>query len=122
MSDVLPQRAVTITVAAATDPGRRRAENQDHYLVADLSDRDPDHALAEGGEGHNGVSGPTGLAVRARGALLMVADGMGGAAGGATASAMACRGCSPRSGGRSGAAPLATSRATWWPRWKRPTG
>lgn len=83
--------AVELTVAAATDPGRRRSENQDHYLVADLSDRDPDGVLAEGGEGTGGVSGPTRIEVGPRGGFLMVADGMGGAAGGATASAMACR-------------------------------
>lgn len=89
--DLLPGRTLRMTVAASTDPGRRRSENQDRYLVADLSDRDPDGALMEGGEGAPGPRGPSGIEVGPRGALLMVADGMGGAAGGATASAMACR-------------------------------
>lgn len=89
--EFLPGRTLRMTVAASTDPGRRRSENQDRYLVADLSDRDPDGALMEGGEGAPGPRGPTAIGVGPRGALLMVADGMGGAAGGATASAMACR-------------------------------
>lgn len=91
IDDLLPGRTLHMTVAASTDPGRRRSENQDRYLVADLSDRDPDGAVMEGGEGAGGPLGPAQIEVGPRGALLMVADGMGGAAGGATASAMACR-------------------------------
>lgn len=89
--DLLPGRALRVAIAAFTDPGQRRAENQDRYLVADLSDRDPDGSLIEGGEGCGGASGTVSFEVGGKGALLMVADGMGGAAGGATASAMACR-------------------------------
>lgn len=89
--DLLPGRAVAVTVAAATDPGRRRTENQDRFLVADLSRRDPDGGLLEGGEDRPGVQGPREFEVGPLGGLLLVADGMGGAAGGATASAMASR-------------------------------
>lgn len=89
--DLLPGRSLLIDVAAVTHPGQRRTENQDRFLVADLAGRDPDAALMEGGEGRPGLQGPTRYVVGPLGSLLLVADGMGGAAGGATASAMASR-------------------------------
>jgi protein phosphatase len=89
--DLLPGRALLVDVAAATDPGRKRTQNQDRFLVADLSGRDPDRALLEGGDERPGLQGPTRYTVGPFGSLFLVADGMGGAAGGATASAMASR-------------------------------
>jgi len=78
--------AVEVRVAAWSDPGRTRSENQDHFLAADL-----DVARGEGGlllDPDGAADGPIGGSVRvgARGLLAMVADGMGGAAGGRIAS------------------------------------
>ena len=70
--------AVRIRTSGKSDVGRRRQRNEDRFLIADLAKgvapRDP--ALLR----HD---------VGARGALWLVADGMGGAAGGELASAMA---------------------------------
>ncbi len=69
---------ITISVFAKTDLGRTRDHNEDCFLVADLSTKTAslqpqvrEHALGK------------------KGTLLMVADGMGGAAAGEVASAMA---------------------------------
>jgi len=67
---------ITITIAGRTDVGRMRDHNEDAFLVADLS--------ADGAP-----PGVTAAPLGPRGALLMVADGMGGAAAGEVASAMA---------------------------------
>ena len=69
---------VRVSVYAKTDLGRTRDHNEDTYLIADLSTGNVD-LLPEVQE-H--VVGP-------RGSLFMVADGMGGAAAGELASAMA---------------------------------
>jgi protein phosphatase len=60
-----------------TDPGQTRQHNEDRFLVANLTTRD---TLGEGQ--HRYPLGP-------QGSLLMVADGMGGAAAGERASQMA---------------------------------
>lgn len=69
---------VRVSVFGKTDPGRSRDHNEDTFLVADLSTGNaslqPDVRRHEIGE---------------RGSLFMVADGMGGAAAGELASAMA---------------------------------
>jgi serine/threonine protein phosphatase PrpC len=71
-------RTVRITLFAKTDVGRTREHNEDCYLVADLTPPDPaltpavrEHTLGE------------------KGSILVVADGMGGAAAGEVASQMA---------------------------------
>ncbi|HEX9109673.1 MAG TPA: protein phosphatase 2C domain-containing protein [Longimicrobiales bacterium] len=75
-----------VRVAAWSDAGRSRSENQDHFLVADLG-----VARGEGGlllDPDAGGDQPIGgrAQVGHRGLLAMVADGMGGAAGGRIAS------------------------------------
>jgi protein phosphatase len=72
------KNSVTVSVFARTDVGQQREHNEDAFLVADLTQQNAsllpevrEHAL-----------GP-------KGTLLMVADGMGGAAAGEVASEMA---------------------------------
>ena len=65
-------------VFGKTDVGRTREHNEDAYLVADLSTDDSSLPTAARQQG----AGP-------KGSLFMVADGMGGAAAGEIASAMA---------------------------------
>jgi protein phosphatase len=64
-------------VCALTDAGQTRQHNEDRFLIANLTTRD---MLGEGQ--HRYQLGP-------KGSLLMVADGMGGAAAGERASQMA---------------------------------
>jgi protein phosphatase len=67
-----------MSVYASTDIGKRREVNQDAFLVADLTTGDY-------GPGLNTIEYPVGE----KGTLLVVADGMGGAAAGEVASEMA---------------------------------
>ena len=69
---------VRVTVFGKTDPGRTRDHNEDTFLVADLTTGNASLQPAV----RNHEIGP-------RGSLFMVADGMGGAAAGELASAMA---------------------------------
>jgi protein phosphatase len=69
---------VIVDLCARTDVGRTREHNEDAFLVADLAEA---QALSP----VDGIS----RAVGPRGLLFMVADGMGGAAAGELASAMA---------------------------------
>ena len=70
--------SVIVSVAGKSDLGRTRDHNEDTFLVADLS--------AERSSLHPEVRDH---AIGPRGSLFMVADGMGGAAAGELASAMA---------------------------------
>jgi PPM family protein phosphatase len=69
---------VRVSVFGKTDPGRTRDHNEDTFLVADLSTGNA--SLQPAVRCHE---------VGPRGSLFMVADGMGGAAAGELASAMA---------------------------------
>ncbi|HKO15756.1 MAG TPA: Stp1/IreP family PP2C-type Ser/Thr phosphatase [Gemmatimonadaceae bacterium] len=73
-----PQDAVRVRVFGRTDVGRTREHNEDAFVVADLS---ADNATLQPEVREHAV-GP-------KGTLFMVADGMGGAAAGEIASAMA---------------------------------
>ncbi|HJR15613.1 MAG TPA: Stp1/IreP family PP2C-type Ser/Thr phosphatase [Gemmatimonadales bacterium] len=72
------QGAVRVSVFGKTDLGRTREHNEDTFLVADLSTGNS--SLQPEVRCHE---------IGARGSLFMVADGMGGAAAGELASAMA---------------------------------
>lgn len=71
------RRPAGVHVAGRTDVGRVRRHNEDYYLIVDLVDQRP-------------VAGtPRDRRVSGDGSLLVVADGMGGAAAGEIASEMA---------------------------------
>jgi len=76
--DADPQGDVIVNVFGRTDVGRTREHNEDCFVVADLSTDNP--TLQPEVRRH--ILGP-------KGTLFMVADGMGGAAAGEIASAMA---------------------------------
>jgi serine/threonine protein phosphatase PrpC len=73
-----PSGEIIVNVFGRTDVGRTREHNEDAFVVADLS---TDNATLQP-EVRTHVAGP-------KGSLFMVADGMGGAAAGEIASAMA---------------------------------
>jgi serine/threonine protein phosphatase PrpC len=80
--------AVEVVVAARTDPGRKRTENQDSFLVADLSVGAGDGGMLLHPDDAQGVASGQ-IRLGNRGLLAAVADGMGGAAGGHVASRLA---------------------------------
>src|SRR5207237_233166 len=73
-----PKADITVTVFGRTDVGRTREHNEDAFVVADLT---TDNATLQP-EVRTHLTG-------SKGTLFMVADGMGGAAAGEIASAMA---------------------------------
>jgi protein phosphatase len=72
------QRDVFLSASGRSDVGRQRQNNEDRFLISVLSSPDTDELPPAGG-----------VSVGPKGALLMVADGMGGAAAGEIASEMA---------------------------------
>jgi protein phosphatase len=81
-------RTIQVYVAGRTDVGRRRSENQDSFLVVDLTKVDADGVLLEPNiDTSAAVVGE--FALGEKGAICVVADGMGGAAAGGVASNMA---------------------------------
>lgn len=86
----LEKRPILMQVAGQSDVGRTRSQNQDSFLVADLglvSEGDPSLRI---GQGTSDQAGPSrgDVTLGPRGLLMLVADGMGGAAAGAVASAL----------------------------------
>lgn len=80
---------VRVSVFAWTHIGRVRSENQDSLLIADLGAAESRQILA--GADVPTPSAPASFALGPNGALLLVADGMGGTAAGGLASRLAVR-------------------------------
>jgi protein phosphatase len=80
-------RAIELCAFGRSDRGQRRADNQDDFLIADLSGRDGVAYLLRPDEASSGES-PGRFALGPKGALIIVADGMGGP-GGSVASRLA---------------------------------
>jgi PPM family protein phosphatase len=85
----LEHRPIQLTIEGVTDPGRLRSENQDHFLVADLGASTQESGVVITPANLQGSSRPNGqIDLGPKGVLLIVADGMGGAAAGSIASKM----------------------------------
>jgi protein phosphatase len=87
-------RTIRVRAAGRSDTGLSRAENQDRLLIADLAtlaggapDGDRWNARSDGVE--SAATGPVEFELGPRGGILLVADGMGGVAGGGVASGLA---------------------------------
>ncbi len=76
-----------LSASGRTDPGRDRSENQDSFLIVDLSE--PGGYRLESKELELPPDPVGTFELGSRGALLLVADGMGGAAAGGVASELA---------------------------------
>ncbi len=76
-------------ISALTDVGRTREHNEDAFLVADLAAREPLDFAPAGGAG--ALPAERTCELTGAGVLLVVADGLGGAAAGEVASHLAVR-------------------------------
>jgi serine/threonine protein phosphatase PrpC len=83
---------VQIATFGKTDTGQRRQENQDAFLVADLSLADTERSIVMNHLTDGSDRCAHELGVGPKGSLVVVADGMGGAAAGAVASGLAITG------------------------------
>jgi len=80
--------AIHVNVAGRTHIGQRRGENQDSFVVVDLTQEETGGLLLEPDIGTGApVTGE--FVLGTKGALCLVADGMGGAAAGGVASSVA---------------------------------
>ncbi len=86
----IPGRRIRVTAWGETDQGRIRSENQDTFLISELAPGEDGKRFLLGPGSHASGSGADpGFSLGPRGALLLVADGMGGAQGGGRASRLA---------------------------------
>ena len=77
---------VIALVGGRTDAGRHRSDNQDNFLIAELADSEAILLRHDSERTHP----DTRITIGDHGLLLLVADGMGGAAAGSLASGLAC--------------------------------
>ncbi len=83
-------RPVELSIWGLSDVGQARSENQDAFLIAELPDEGSDGGFLLGPDSPEPSDGAQpNIRLGRRGALLLVADGMGGAAGGQVASRLA---------------------------------
>lgn len=83
-------RPVRALVFGRTHPGSRRVENQDSFLISDLGATDQEDGFrVDSKEMRLDPQEVGDVTIRSEGLLLMVADGMGGAAAGGVASELA---------------------------------
>jgi len=88
----LSDRPTRVRVWGHTDLGRSRAENQDTFLVSELRSGANGTGFFLGPDSHPAAEGADpGFNLGPGGALLVVADGMGGPAGGGRASRLALK-------------------------------
>jgi protein phosphatase len=80
------QHELVLLVAGRTHPGCSRTENQDNFLISDFAESGGVLLRSGAAESSDAVQ----LQPGEKGALLLVADGMGGAASGRLASGLAC--------------------------------
>ena len=86
----LTDRQTRVHVWGHTDLGRNRTENQDTFLVSELRTEEEGVGFFLGPDSHPpGEGADPGFVLGPGGALLVVADGMGGPAGGGRASRLA---------------------------------
>ena len=99
---------MVVSACGRTHRGRVRPENQDRLLVADLAEGILHAHTTEESDRGSSV-GPLRIELTERGVILLVADGMGGRAGGARASTLAVcavrRAMSEGAAGENGRAP-----------------
>jgi len=81
------ERSVTISVFAQTDVGKVRQNNEDNFLVADLTQATYQTATSQG----ELVDAPATIRVGEKGFVAAVSDGMGGALAGEVASDLAVK-------------------------------
>lgn len=81
------QRSVTISVFAQTDVGKVRQNNEDNFLIADLTQETYQTATSQG----KFVEAPATIRVGEKGFVAAVSDGMGGALAGEVASDLAVK-------------------------------
>jgi protein phosphatase len=81
-------REIHVNVAGRTDVGLRRSENQDSFIVVDLTQQEAGGVLLEP-DIDTGAPVAGAFHLGEKGALCLVADGMGGAAAGGVASSVA---------------------------------
>jgi serine/threonine protein phosphatase PrpC len=78
---LIDQKPIELAAFGRSDRGLRRADNQDDFLIADLSQPAGEAYVLRPGLGQDGSATSGHFKLGTKGALILVADGMGGPAG-----------------------------------------